>query len=371
MKQTFDLHRHDPSRKKGASRSSEAQVEQALSDLIEAQEDLSGPENASTHSENEQSSGSSGPPDFQRQKSLAETHTEGLQFFSPEKPKAGRGSLLQIYPASVHAEMIRLTRPRTLMGRDLSCDIALEDTAVSRSHAAIESDEAGYSITDLNSRNGTFVDDQLLKSRKRLTGGELIRLGSTIFKFMAAMDEEAQYHAVVHELMTRDPLTSAFNRSFLMSTLEKQIPRCLRNQQDLAIIVIDIDFFKKVNDSHGHLVGDEVLRVFAERLRGALRPTDQLCRLGGEEFVVISEKTSLHDAVRIAERLRLMVASHPFLTHAGPLQITCSLGVATLDHSAGAVTVDQLLSDGDRNLYRAKNNGRNMVYSKIFSETQI
>jgi diguanylate cyclase (GGDEF)-like protein len=170
--------------------------------------------------------------------------------------------------------------------------------------------------------------------------------------------------------MTRDPLTSAFNRGFLMSTLEKLIPRCQRSQQDLSIIVMDLDHFKKVNDSHGHLVGDEVLRVFSERIRSTLRPGDQLCRLGGEEFVIVSEKTPLHIAVRIAERVRLIIASQPFLTHAGPLQVTCSLGVASLSQFKTQVTVDQLLSAGDINLYRAKNGGRNMVSSHIDSETQ-
>ncbi|MFN9719194.1 MAG: GGDEF domain-containing protein [Planctomycetota bacterium] len=301
---------------------------------------------------------------------LAETLTDGLQFFAPEKISIGRGSLLQIYPPSVHAGMIRLNRTRTLIGRDPSCDVALEDTAVSRNHAVIERDETEYLIADLNSRNGTLVDDHPLTGRRRLHGGELIRMGSTILKFMEAMDEEAQYHAVVHELMTRDPLTSAYNRSFLLSTLEKLISQCLTTHHDLSIIVIDIDFFKKVNDSHGHLVGDEVLRIFAERIRSAMRPSDSLCRLGGEEFVVVSERTSLPAATSIAERLRLLVASDPFSTNAGALQVTCSLGVASLSHTDTSATVDQLLSDGDQQLYRAKHSGRNMVYSKLVAETQ-
>lgn len=302
-------------------------------------------------------------------RSLAETHTEGMQFFVPEPPKTGRGCLLQIYPAAANAEMVRLTKRRTLIGRDLSCDVALEDTAVSRSHSAIDSDDSGYSVVDLGSRNGTFVDDLILQDRRRLNGGELIRMGSTILKFMASMDEEAQYHAVVHELMTRDPLTNAFNRSFLMSSLEKLLPRCHRSNRDLSVIMIDIDHFKKVNDSFGHLVGDEVLRVFSERLRATLRSNDTLCRLGGEEFVVIAENSGLHEAVRVAERLRLVVSSAPFLTQAGPLQVTCSLGVATLDHSASSTTVDQILSQADLRLYAAKNSGRNCVHSAITMET--
>lgn len=301
-------------------------------------------------------------------RSLAETHSEGVQFFTPEEQKTGRACLLQIYPAGVDAEMIRLKKNRTLIGRDLSCDIALEDTAVSRTHAAIDCDDSSYFAADLGSRNGTFVDDQLLRDRRRLVGGELIRVGGTILKFMASMDEEAQYHAVVRELMTRDPLTNAFNRSVLMSSLEKLLPRCRRAGHDLSVIAIDIDHFKRVNDTCGHLVGDEVLRMFCERLRGALRPEDVLCRMGGEEFVIIAGQTPHQEAVRIAERLRLAVSSQPFQTQAGAVNVTCSLGVAQFDAMA-TKTVDQLLSVADRRLYAAKKAGRNCVKSEFGNDT--
>lgn len=301
-------------------------------------------------------------------RSMAETHPEGVQFFTPEERKTGRACLLQIYPAGVDAEMIRLKKNRTLIGRDLSCDIALEDTAVSRTHAAIDFDDSSYFAADLGSRNGTFVDDQPLRDRRRLAGGELIRLGGTILKFMASMDEEAQYHAVVHELMTRDPLTNAFNRSVLMSSLEKLLQRCRRSGHDLSVIVIDIDYFKNVNDTCGHLVGDEVLRIFCERLRGTLRPNDILCRLGGEEFVIVAEGTPVHEAVRIAERLRLAVSAPPFQTQAGIVNVTCSLGVAQFDPVATA-TVDQLLSAADGRLYAAKKAGRNCVKSAFDQDT--
>ena len=302
-------------------------------------------------------------------RSLAETHTDAMRFFAPEPAPAGRACLLQIYPAGVHAEMIRLNKKRTLIGRDLSCEISLEDTSVSRTHAAIDQDETGYSVVDTASRNGTFVDDQQLRGSRRLTGGELIRVGSTILKFLASMDEEAQYHAVVHELMIRDPLTNTFNRSYLMSTLDKLLPRCLRNGADLSVIVIDIDHFKKVNDSFGHMVGDEVLRIFAERLRSSLRADNILCRLGGEEFVVLAERASLPDGVRIAERLRLSVSSEPFLTQAGSLKVTCSLGVASL-MATRATSVDLLLNAADSRLYAAKKGGRNCVKSEFDAETR-
>lgn len=297
-------------------------------------------------------------------RSLADTQTEGFQFFQPSDVISGCGCVLQICPATVQAEMFRLSNLRTVIGREPTCDISLDDNAVSRSHAAIDLDGPNYFVTDLGSRNGTFVDDKLLRDRRRLKGGELIRLGGTILKFMASMDEEANYHAVVHELMARDPLTNAFNRSYLISTLEKLLPRCQFSKHNLAVIMIDIDYFKKVNDSYGHLVGDEVLRVFSERIRHTLREDDSLCRLGGEEFVVISEQTDLQDAVRIAERIRLTVSSTPFSTQSGPVIVTCCLGVMTLDQP-NVATVDDLLSGADERMYTAKASGRNCVRSPL------
>lgn len=296
--------------------------------------------------------------------SLADTHTDGLEFFLPSNGPPGRGCILQIYPAIAQAEMIRLNSRRSFIGREPSCEITLEDSAVSRTHAAIDLEDSTYFISDLGSRNGTFVDDNLIRDRRRLQGGELIRVGSTILKFMASLDEEAQYHAVVQELMTRDPLTNAFNRSYLMSSLERMLPRHQQTRQSVSVVMIDIDYFKKVNDSHGHIVGDEVLRIFSERIRNALRSSDLLCRFGGEEFVVICPKTVIQDAVRVAERIRLMVASNPFNTQSGVLSITCSLGVAAQDPEY-QTSVDELLSKADRLLYAAKSSGRNRTCSEL------
>ena len=297
-------------------------------------------------------------------RSLSDTQIEGFRFFQSEPEQSGRGCLLQIYPAIPQAEIFRLNNRRTLIGRELTCDISLDDNAISRSHAAINLEDFGYSVVDLGSRNGTFVDDKLLRESIRLKGGEHIRLGGTILKFMASMDEEAQYHAVVQELMTRDPLTNTYNRSYLMSTLEKQLGRFRFTGQKLSIIMMDIDYFKTVNDSWGHLVGDEVLRVFTARIRNVLRNSDVLCRLGGEEFVLISERTNLQDALRVAERIRLTVSSSPFSTQAGPVSITCSLGVMTADES-NSDTVDQFLSRADERMYAAKAAGRNCVRSSL------
>ncbi len=296
--------------------------------------------------------------------SIGNSQTEIFEFFLPKKVSSFHGCVVQICPVMPQCEMFRLLKQRTVIGRELACDIVLNDNAVSRSHAAIDLSDMQYFLTDLGSRNGTFVDDEMLQQRRRLRGGEQIRLGGTILKFMESVDKEASYHDVVNSLMARDPLTNSFNRSFMTSTLAKLLASSQFSKHSVALIMIDIDHFKKVNDTKGHLVGDEVLRVFTERILHILRAVDSLCRVGGEEFVVICERTDLKDAVRIAERIRLTVSSTPLSTQSGPVSVTCSLGVMTLDE-ANFATIEDLLSGADARMYTAKASGRNCVRSSL------
>ncbi len=297
---------------------------------------------------------------MQSQRALSETSQEPFHVFQLEKVLPGRGCLLQIYPARASSEMIRLPQQRVIFGRDPVCDVNLPDKAVSRSHAQFESDDDGYELVDLGSTNGTYIDDQLVLDRRRLNGGELIRMGGTIFKFMSAIDEEAHYHAVVHDLMTRDPLTNCFNRAYLLPALEKLLNNSQRNLSSLSVILLDIDFFKRINDTHGHLTGDEVLRTFCERVRRCLRDTDILARLGGEEFVVVTSATDRTLTRKIADRIRSSIESPCFETQAGLLHVTCSLGIAWTDGTLFD-SVDELLRDADQWLYKAKNSGRNRI----------
>ncbi|MCA9085302.1 MAG: GGDEF domain-containing protein [Planctomycetaceae bacterium] len=294
--------------------------------------------------------------------SLADTCANGFDLSAPlARPvDAGKACLLQIYPATSASGLMRISRDRSIIGRDTTCDIALSDHAMSRTHAAIDRVGDSYFLSDLNSTNGTYVDDKLLRGRMPLTGGELIRMGSSILKFMMSMDQEAHYHAVVHELMVRDSLTNAFNRSYLIPQIDGELKSCRRDNIHFSIIILDIDHFKKINDRFGHLVGDEVLRVFCERIRAELRATDMLARFGGEEFVVACRQTSVREAGRIAERLRLTISSTAFQTQAGPIVITCSLGVACSD-GVQFPNCDELFSAADRSLYNAKRSGRNCV----------
>ena len=126
---------------------------------------------------------------------------------------------------------------------------------------------------------------------------------------------------------------------------------------------MDIDFFKKVNDTYGHLVGDEVLCEFSKRIANAKREDDLLCRYGGEEFVVILGETNLDDAIAIAKNCNLAICSEVFATSAGEISVTVSIGVAQLPMNNNALDSAALLELADVQLYRAKGSGRNRVCS--------
>ncbi len=163
------------------------------------------------------------------------------------------------------------------------------------------------------------------------------------------------------ELAVTDGLTGLSNRRYLDNHLKTLFNRAAARGRSLSICMTDIDRFKQVNDTYGHDVGDEVLKEFASRVRSTVRGADLACRYGGEEFVVVMPDTDAAVAAVIAERLRSLIESEPFvLRRAGvTLQITASLGIAC--NEQGAETPEQLLKQADKALYEAKNGGRNRV----------
>jgi two-component system cell cycle response regulator len=163
------------------------------------------------------------------------------------------------------------------------------------------------------------------------------------------------------EMAITDALTGLFNRRYMESHLGTLIEQAAARGKPLAALILDIDFFKAINDTHGHDAGDDVLRDFALRIKRSIRGIDLACRYGGEEFVIVMPETDMTVAAMVAERLRRRIASEPFAIAQGSLHIpvTISIGLATLrgkDDSAAA-----LLKRADQALYRAKRDGRNRV----------
>jgi two-component system cell cycle response regulator len=166
-------------------------------------------------------------------------------------------------------------------------------------------------------------------------------------------------HMSVEMAMT-DQLTGLYNRRYMARHLETLLSGLATSGKTLAFLVMDVDHFKRVNDTHGHDVGDEVLREFARRISDNIRGHDLACRFGGEEFVVIMPETDVQMAYNVAERLRAGVECTPFpISRGADLHITVSIGIAGTEGAGD--TADALLRRADQALYRAKHSGRNRV----------
>jgi two-component system cell cycle response regulator len=158
-----------------------------------------------------------------------------------------------------------------------------------------------------------------------------------------------------------DSLTGLYNRRYFDAHVEKLLQKNAESKKAMGIVMLDIDHFKSVNDTHGHPVGDEVLKVFAERMKNSLRSFDLVARLGGEEFVAILPDVSQERAYMVAERLRRSIADEPVPCSAegGALRITTSVGGTIIEHNGH--TAEEVLARADKCLYEAKNMGRNCV----------
>jgi two-component system cell cycle response regulator len=163
------------------------------------------------------------------------------------------------------------------------------------------------------------------------------------------------------EMAITDALTGLFNRRYMETHLATLVEQASARGKPIAVLVVDIDYFKRVNDSHGHDAGDDVLHEFALRIRKAIRNIDLACRYGGEEFVIVMPETNMAVATMVAERLRRRIASEPFTVQNGArsLEITISIGIAALDGVGDNAAA--ILKRADTALYRAKRDGRNRV----------
>lgn len=248
-----------------------------------------------------------------------------------------------------------------LIGRSSEADLVIAHKSVSRSHCRIWCAADGYRIADLGATNPTRLNDARLEGEALLADGDQITVGESILKFISQDSVEASYHEEIYQLATHDPLTELCNRRHFIELADKEIPRALRHARPLALCIVDVDLFKPVNDRHGHIEGDEVLRRIGRVLRQHARHDDVAARIGGEEFAVLLPECTLETACQWAERLREAVAQTPFAPGGQPCRITVSIGVAAL--AAERASRPALMAAADAALYRAKDGGRNRVCS--------
>jgi diguanylate cyclase (GGDEF)-like protein len=216
-------------------------------------------------------------------------------------------------------------------------------------------------LKDNGSTNGSFVNDVRISSAKQLNDGDRVQFGlSTVLRFSLADADELAALERVYNAAIKDGLTGIFNRKYLEERLDAEIAYAVRQATALSIAILDVDHFKKVNDTFGHLGGDAVLKRVAEVLGEALRTEDVLARYGGEEFVVIARGLTAPQAVLMADRVRQQVAATEVAFEDKAIKVTISAGVASLVCSAKPDKAS-LLGTADGRLYRAKEGGRNRV----------
>ena len=213
-------------------------------------------------------------------------------------------------------------------------------------------------VEDLGSTNGSYVNDVPVQ-KSALRDSDFVKIGAAIFKFLTGSGIEASYHEEIYRMTIVDGLTGAHNKRYFLEFLEREIARCARYRRPLSLLMFDIDHFKSINDAHGHLTGDFVLREMSRRLLGRIRREELLARYGGEEFAAVLPETDNNGAKIFGEQIRRMVGDDPFEYEGDRFVVTVSVGISTLEgQDMDAMSFIKLADD---NLYRAKREGRNRV----------
>jgi two-component system, cell cycle response regulator len=257
-------------------------------------------------------------------------------------------------------QVVQISGAVFVVGRQPNSELCLLDSGVSRRHALLRWNGSGYDLEDHGSGNGTYVSGERITTRT-LRDGDVIQFGpNVVFRYSVTdANQEAMLHHL-YETSVSDPLTGAHNREHMNRRLAEEVSYAKRHNSGLALLMFDLDHFKHVNDTYGHLVGDQVLVALVQKMNAQIRGEDLLARFGGEEFVLLLRTTDLFQAANVAERIRQSVERMSVEHEGKPIRVTVSVGCATLD-CCGEPSVEELIAAADRRLYAAKRAGRNRV----------
>ncbi len=278
-------------------------------------------------------------------------HTGGSDCLVVIYTREGRGPLGKRIPLDGPAHELTI-------GRDVQNSLVLEFEGVSRRHARLAKRDGVWWVHDNNSTNGTYVND-LLTRETPLRNGDRVKVGDVILKYLSAGDLESEFIETISQMMVTDGLTQAANKRHLTEKITDELNRSARHGRPLSLVMFDVDHFKKVNDSYGHVAGDVVLKEIASLVRSRVRRNEVFGRYGGEEFALLLPETTLQGAVTLAQELCVLVGSTPFLFDRTRIPVTISLGVAQWNPAIR--TTDEFIRMADAKLYQAKRDGRNRV----------
>lgn len=268
--------------------------------------------------------------------------------------------MLLVLHGPLLGRIITIEQPVLTIGRSSECDIQIEDDKVSRKHAEISFRDGVVWLTDLESTNGCYVNSKRV-SKAPLSDGDLILIGQMLLKFIRSSLGENQLFGKVYSPATTDFLTGVANRLQIINILEQEFSRARRYDRPLSILVYNIDRFREINDTYGHLAGDQLLIESSSVVKEHLRAEDHFGRLGGDEFLIICPETSPKNALALGKRIQVVLSKTDFLVKDKVVFFTISVGVATLSPKIASPDEFSLLAD--QALCRAKNAGRNQCAS--------
>ena len=277
-------------------------------------------------------------------------------------PSAPDRALLTVLSGHHVGRAFTIDRDETVIGRGSDASVHFGDVGISRRHARIvRAVGGGHTLEDLGSTNGVFINGRPVQ-RADLADGDRVQVGpSLVLRFsIVAADEEA-VALQLYEGSTKDALTRIYNRGYAVQRLIEEIAYAHRHGTPLGLVLLDIDHFKRINDSLGHPAGDGVLRVVSAQVQRMIRKEDVFARYGGEEFVVIVRGIELKNMRVLAERIRKGVERLSIPWESRMLNVTVSIGVAALSECEAGARLEALTSLADERLYEAKRGGRNRV----------
>ncbi len=275
-------------------------------------------------------------------------------------------SIVQIYGQGLGRRHV--LEGQMVIGRDVSVSVSVDLPGVSRRHAELFERGGAWWVVDLGSTNGTFLSGEEICGENRLTSGDVLRLGGAIFKYLAGGDIEALYHEEIYRLTITDGLTGIHNKRYFMELLDREVARARRRGRSLWVAMLDIDHFKTLNDTYGHVIGDHILQQMAQLMAAEVRVEESVARYGGEEFVFMFPEAESAEVKRVCERIRTQVEEYDFVCDGERHQLTVSLGASSMRPGQ---TVKDLIRAADEQLYRAKQEGRNRTYvNDLESEEQ-
>jgi diguanylate cyclase (GGDEF)-like protein len=275
-------------------------------------------------------------------------------------PKARLQATLKILTGLEAGRTYMLSGHQTVIGRSSQCDLSIDNEELSRRHCCVFRSGDTFVIEDLGSRNGTRIDGAVISFGVPLREGTIIHLAVGVaIKFSSQDDLEVRAEQRLYESAVLDALTGVHNRRHLDQRLRAEVAFAGRHQSPLSLVLLDIDHFKKINDTLGHPAGDAALRALGERLLKTVRTEDIVARYGGEEFALVARGIPAPGAWLLAERIRQTVAALRVLHEGTTICFTISAGVVTMDADRLFPNVEGLLGAADQALYRAKADGRN------------